>query len=243
MNHSFNIEDAKKYGVNCAVILENIRFWVAKNKANAKHSYDGKYWTYNSIKAFHELFPYLSERQIRTALDKLIEAKEIEKGNYNQNSYDQTTWYSCVNSICQESQIDLTLKSNGIDSEVKCIIGTDINTDINHIRKDIKHIPKDLESNSTTKILGSLDWQKGIALDGEHNSWRFLHRQVKGTHSNVTLPDLQKKCTLFTEQESQGEPKTPFEWSKHFINFCKYQKFTQAKESSLPSATKSDWKK
>jgi hypothetical protein len=113
----------------------------------------------------------------------------------------------------------------------------------NFKRKEITHIPKDLESNSTTKILGSLDWQKGIALDGEHNSWRFLHRQVKGTHSNVTLPDLQKKCTLFTEQESQGEPKTPFEWSKHFINFCKYQKFTQAKESSLPSATKSDWKK
>jgi len=103
------------------------------------------------------------------------------------------------------------------------------------------HIPKDLTSNTTTKVLGALDWKKGIALDGEHNSWRFLHRQVRGTHSHATLPDLQNKCTLFAESESQGEPKSAFEWSKHFINFCKYQKFTQPKESSLPSATKSDW--
>jgi len=103
------------------------------------------------------------------------------------------------------------------------------------------HIPKDLTSNTTTKVLGALDWKSGIALDGEHNSWRFLHRQVKGTHSHATLPDLQNKCTLFSESESQGEPKTSFEWNKHFVAWCKYQKFTQPKESSLPSATKSDW--
>ncbi len=105
------------------------------------------------------------------------------------------------------------------------------------------HIPKDLTSNTTTKVLGALDWKSGIALDGEHNSWRFLHRQVKGTHSHATLPDLQNKCTLFAESESQGEPKTSFEWNKHFVAWCKYQKFTQPKESSLPSATKSDWKR
>ena len=105
------------------------------------------------------------------------------------------------------------------------------------------HIPKDLTSNTTTKVLGALDWKSGIALDGEHNSWRFLHRQVKGTHSHATLPDLQNKCTLFSESESQGEPKTSFEWNKHFVAWCKYQKFNQPKESSLPSATKSDWKK
>ena len=105
------------------------------------------------------------------------------------------------------------------------------------------HIPKDLTSNTTTKVLGAGEWRSGIALDGEHNSWRFLHRQVKGTHSHATLPDLQNKCTLFSESESQGEPKTSFEWNKHFVAWCKYQKFTQPKESSLPSATKSDWKR
>ncbi len=36
MNHSFNVEVATKYGMLEAVLLENINFWVAKNKANEK---------------------------------------------------------------------------------------------------------------------------------------------------------------------------------------------------------------
>ena len=115
--------------------------------------------------------------------------------------------------------------------------------DINTHTPFLEYNSKDLTSNTTTKVIGALDWKNGIALDGEHNSWRFLHRQVKGTHSHATLPDLQNKCTLFAESESQGEPKTSFEWNKHFVAWCKYQKFNQPKESSLPSATKSDWKK
>jgi hypothetical protein len=74
--------------------LNNIRFWVAKNKANEKHYYDGKYWTYNSVKAFSELFPYWSKDQIRRYIDKLETAGEIVSGNYNQSHYDRTKWYS-----------------------------------------------------------------------------------------------------------------------------------------------------
>jgi len=71
------------------------------------------------------------------------------------------------------------------------------------------HIPKDLTSNTTTKVLGALDWKSGIALDGEHNSWRFLHRQVKGTHSHATLPDLQNKCTCSLNQKAKANQRHP----------------------------------
>jgi acyl-CoA thioesterase FadM len=69
MEHHFNIEDAKKYGIVEAVILHNIRFWIMKNKANNTHLHDGEYWTYNSVSAFTELFPYLTKDQIRRALE------------------------------------------------------------------------------------------------------------------------------------------------------------------------------
>ena len=36
MNHSFNVDIAKKYGIEKAVLLENFSFWIAKNKANKK---------------------------------------------------------------------------------------------------------------------------------------------------------------------------------------------------------------
>ena len=59
MIHSFDIEVAKKYGITEAILLNNINFWIEKNKANEINFYDGYYWTFNSKKAFSELFPYL----------------------------------------------------------------------------------------------------------------------------------------------------------------------------------------
>ena len=94
MVHTFEVEIAVKYGINAAIILQNIAFWVKKNEANDSNYFDGRYWTYNSIKAFHELFPYLSERQIKTAIDKLTSEELIITGNYNANRRDQTLWYA-----------------------------------------------------------------------------------------------------------------------------------------------------
>ena len=91
--HSFNTKIAQKYGIVCAILLQNLFYWTEKNKANNVHFHDGYYWTYNSNKAFEELFPYLSGRQIKYALDSLEENGLIKKGNYNK-SCDRTLWYA-----------------------------------------------------------------------------------------------------------------------------------------------------
>ena len=69
--HAFNIEDAKQYGVDSAIILHNLRFWLDHNKANGSHINDGYVWTYNSARAFSELFPYWSSNKIQKLLKKL----------------------------------------------------------------------------------------------------------------------------------------------------------------------------
>ena len=94
MNHSFDIGIAEKYGINAAVLLQNIFFWCQKNKANGHNFIDGKYWTYNSRNAFREIFPYFSERQIKTALDKLIDDGVIVTGCYNKDNRDRSLWYA-----------------------------------------------------------------------------------------------------------------------------------------------------
>lgn len=94
MNHSFNVEVATKYGMLEAVLLENINFWVAKNKANEKNFYDGFYWTYNSITALSKLFPYASRATIFRALHNLEDAGLILAGNYNKDASDKTKWYT-----------------------------------------------------------------------------------------------------------------------------------------------------
>jgi hypothetical protein len=106
--HSFDPEIATKVGVNAAVLYQNIVWWTQKNAANGKHLRDGRHWTYNSIKAFDALFPYLTSKQIRTALDKLEEAGLILSGSFNKAGYDRTKWY------CPSGPIQLPKKANGI---------------------------------------------------------------------------------------------------------------------------------
>lgn len=94
MIHSFDSRIAEKVGVNSAIILNNLYFWVEKNKANDHNFYDGYYWTYNSRKAFEDLFPYFSARQVEYAVKKLIDMELVITGNYNEFPWDRTLWYA-----------------------------------------------------------------------------------------------------------------------------------------------------
>jgi len=132
MEHSFVIEIAQEYGVNAAIILNNISFCIEKNKANNDNFYDGRYWTHNTVAAFQKLFPYMTNKQIMTALKKLEDADIIITGNYNKSAYDRTKWYALTdkgNSIIPKCQMDLPNKSNQFDKNGDCTI-PDINTDI-----------------------------------------------------------------------------------------------------------------
>lgn len=123
MNHSFDIELAAKHGVNEAIFIENLRFWIAKNKANGKHFYEGRYWTYNSMKAYAELFPYWTANQVRRIIESLVSQGVILVGNHNSNPYDRTQWYAL------NAQIDLADLPNGNAKSAKSTNSTDINTD------------------------------------------------------------------------------------------------------------------
>lgn len=129
-SHLFSVEMAKKYGVNAAIMLRHFQFWISKNKANNKHQYDGRTWTYCSVKAFTEIFKYWTPRQIRVILDKLLRKGVIIKGNYNPKGYNHTTWYAFKNekrfvkndkSICRKGQKDSSKMSIGIDGNGKPI--------------------------------------------------------------------------------------------------------------------------
>jgi len=98
--YHFETEDADLYGVECAIVLYNIRFWILKNIANKKHFHDELYWTYNSAKAFEELFPFWNWQKIGRLLRKLEDAGAIRSGNYNKAGFDKTKWYSIPNTRC-----------------------------------------------------------------------------------------------------------------------------------------------
>lgn len=94
MKHSFQVELAKHFGLNKALLIDHILYWQEYNSKVNRNYNDGAYWIYHTIKEFHELFPYLSEKQISKALEDLVEDGLLITGNYNKISYDRTKWYS-----------------------------------------------------------------------------------------------------------------------------------------------------
>ncbi|HLX54135.1 MAG TPA: hypothetical protein VKR58_09345 [Aquella sp.] len=141
MQHSFNVNIAKQFDIDTAVFLDNVRFWTLKNLANKKHIHDGLCWTYNTLDAFCDLFPYWSRRQIERVINNCISNKLLQKGNYNDNSYDRTSWYALTEkayqfypeltdekylkllnlTISPNGEMDITDRGNGYHQTVKCI--------------------------------------------------------------------------------------------------------------------------
>ena len=110
MTHYFDTDIATKYGILEAVILNHIHFWITKNEANKENIHDGRVWTYCSLQGFKDLFPYASQKQIRSALYNLKDKGVIETGCYNKLGFDRTQWYTLTDlgtSICPRGHIHL----------------------------------------------------------------------------------------------------------------------------------------
>lgn len=94
MEHAFNTNVAKEYDVDIAILLNNFKFWTLINLANKRHIHDGLCWTFNSIPAFCEIFPYWTRHQIEHLLRKVMKLGLIVSSNYNGHKYDRTRWYA-----------------------------------------------------------------------------------------------------------------------------------------------------
>lgn len=116
--HSFNVNNACRYGLLEAILINHLEYWIEQNEANNRNFHDGRYWTFNSAKAFSKIFPYVSERKIRLALKHLQDENIIMTGNFNKSSYDRTLWYAFTDyatSILQNRQMEVPEMSNQND--------------------------------------------------------------------------------------------------------------------------------
>lgn len=195
MEHHFDVKLAQKYGVIEAILLNHFEFWIQQNEANERNFYNGRYWTYNSLKAFCEIFPYLSEKQIRRALNKLQEEGILLVGNFNQNPYDRTLWYSLSekgNSILPKGQMETAERANvqtAKRANGNCQKGRpipDINTDINTDKKTSRFIKPTVEQ------VKAYCRERGNGIDAERfvdyyesNGWRVGKTPMKDWQAAV----------------------------------------------------------
>lgn len=217
---TFNVEIAKMYGVDEAILIENLFFWINKNRANNRHFYDGYYWTYNTAKAFADLFPFWSEKQVRRIIKSLKEKGVLLTGHHNKKAYDRTTWYALSNEI---------MSFYGVEC-------AEISEDNN----------QQVQENETLCPNGQMEFPKR-ANGSTPNGQMEFPKQANGTSQTVTpIPDINtdintdnKKITVTTScdeatnRSSKGEQKSSdFKFEENSVQ-VKITKYLIAKITSL----------
>ena len=88
---------AEKVGLNEAIVLQQVQYWLAINERNNNedHFHDEKWWTYNTKKDWQRQFPWWSEATVKRILKSLREKGLLLATNeYNKIGYDRTLWYT-----------------------------------------------------------------------------------------------------------------------------------------------------
>jgi hypothetical protein len=93
-DYAFNVQIAVAYGVDEAILVHAMEFWIKKNRANERNFNDGRWWSYNSLAALGELFPFWSKRQLERVIASCREKGILYVGDYNEDRWKRTTWYA-----------------------------------------------------------------------------------------------------------------------------------------------------
>ncbi len=96
---------AVKIGLNEAIILQQIRYWLTiKEQTRTEMGfYDDKYWVWNSVEEWKKQFPFFSESTIKRTLKNLKDLDLIFVKKFNKHKWDHTNFYT----INQKKVIEL----------------------------------------------------------------------------------------------------------------------------------------
>lgn len=190
--HSFDVSEAKAYGLAAAVILANFRHWIGYHQANGTHHHAGRTWVYYSRRALTVLFPYLTEKEIRNALNRLRLLGVIRTGNYNRSPLDKTLWYAFTDQYIKATSPTRTV----------CLENTRLaprGQPIPIINKDLD-IPKSLKP----KGFKSLGAARRVVGELPEKKWPPKTRASKKPESVVSFREIVHRWPNAVQQEAIG---------------------------------------
>ena len=82
-------------GLNEAIVLNQVAYWLRKNEELGKNFIDGRYWVFNTYKNWQENnFPFISVETVKRTFTKLEKSGILISANYNKMAIDRTKWYT-----------------------------------------------------------------------------------------------------------------------------------------------------
>lgn len=92
--YNFSTKDAVEHGIDSAIILYNMRYWLDYARAHGEHENEGYYWMYAKASKMQTIFPFWTANKIQKTLKKLEENGVIISGSFNSSAWDRTKWYT-----------------------------------------------------------------------------------------------------------------------------------------------------
>lgn len=177
-------ELATVIGLNEAIILQQIQYWIKKSE----HTFDGKIWIYNSVSQWKKQFPFWSESTIDRTLKSLNKLGLLFIGNYNRDRRDRTKWYSI-----NYSQLDNIMK-NAFSQNDECnlsncdnaISQVDPMQDVN-LTKPLPKITTEITTKNTTNIIADKPQQKKRACQIPDDFEPTNHHRDIAISQNINL--------------------------------------------------------
>lgn len=200
LQYSFSVEYARKYGLNEAIMLHNFIYWININKANNNNFINGRYWTYNSSKAFQKLFPFWTQKQIEYTLSKMVDTGILIKDCFNEDKRDRTAWYTLSDDffskcISEKKEMDTTNLGNDISEKKEIIYITDKKQQIKNTNKNNINTASGFSQSTMSEIPNS------------SVSANFTHTQ----------PIVKENLT--TQKQNESELKSKHEIQEFVTNF------------------------
>lgn len=196
LHHSFSADHAYKYGIEEAIIIQHLQFWISKNLAENKNYYDGKTWTYFTQSDCLKYFYYFKDRYKIGRIFKSLESQGvIVKGTYNKFGYDKTIWYAFKNEDEFLSKILSTMCKNAHSEEcAKMHMGKCKNAQpIPDVKKDIKKEKTVIQKDDDLTVISICPYKKefiGITLD-DMKEWRSKYHSL---NLDKELKRIAEKC-------------------------------------------------
>jgi len=157
----FDAQVAKKYGVDEAIILQALIFWIRKNKAENRNMHPieingekvERTWTFNTINTWASYFPFWTQWQVERIINSLKKQNVIVTGHFENDPWKRKLSYALVDE-------DAWLEKDGVSPFGETTKSIVLNTQMD----SAKH------TNVTTDVLRTDSKQSSIESFGLKNS-------------------------------------------------------------------------
>lgn len=205
VSHSFNERVAfVTKSLPAAIIFNHLFFWIKINKSRGQNQIDGRTWMYESIPTIALHFSYLSEQQVKDALNILVQHGYLIKDQHAKNKFDRTNWYALGDeSWIENTPIQKSFTKGSIDQMDECP-GTSSNVSMDQViykDKDISN--KDSKTDKSIAQPPAALRQKPIEISFSSSERKF---------TNITDQDLKDWKEIYPLVDINAQLKEMIQW-------------------------------